>query len=52
MENNLRKNSLARNLTSSVLFVVFVIGFPGIVLQWIIIPYLARVLKKAGVYNG
>ena len=34
------------------LFVVFVIGLPGIILQWIIVPYLHRVLKKAGVYNG
>lgn len=34
------------------LFVVFVIGFPGIILQWIVVPYLAKVLKKAGVYNG
>ena len=34
------------------LFGVFVKGFPGILLQWIIIPYLAKVLKKAGVYNG
>lgn len=34
------------------LFVVFVIGLPGIILQWIIVPYLYRVLKKAGVYNG
>lgn len=34
------------------IFVVFVIGLPGIVLQWIIVPYLSRVLKKAGVYNG
>ena len=34
------------------LFVVFVIGLPGIILQWIIVPYLSRVLKKAGIYNG
>lgn len=34
------------------LFVVFVIGLPGIILQWVIVPYLSRVLKKAGIYNG
>lgn len=31
---------------------VFVVGFPGIIIQVILIPYLAKLLKKAGVYNG
>lgn len=43
----------ARNefVFSGTLISVFVIGFPGIVLQWIVIPYLSKILKKAGVYN-
>lgn len=34
------------------LFVVFIVGFPGIILQLVVVPYLYRVLKKVSAYNG
>lgn len=39
--------AIAGSLTS-----VFIVGLPGIIIQIILIPYLAKLLKKAGVYNG
>lgn len=37
---------------TGILISLFTIGLPGIIIQIIVIPYIAKLLRKAGIYNG